>query len=221
MVLGGQGAPLVPIGDKLLFSEFDYCINLGGFANISTKIDNERIAYDICPVNIVLNHYVKTIGLDYDDEGKLASEGEVNLALLEKLDGLAFYEQLPPKSLGLEWVKDNILPLINAHESNLKNILRTFVEHIAIQISKSISGKSHGSVLMTGGGAYNAFLIKRIKELSENDIIMPSKEIIEFKEALIFGFLGVLRLRNEINCLQSVTGASKNHSSGNVCTPEN
>lgn len=219
VLLGGQGAPLVPIGDELLFSEYDFCINLGGFANISNKIKGERMAYDICPVNIVLNHYVKTIGLDYDDEGKLAEAGMVNFHLLEQLNALPFYKELPPKSLGLEWVHENIFPLINAYESNLNNVLRTFVEHIAIQISKSISAKPQGSVLITGGGAYNSFLIERIQTLAENKIVIPSKEIIEFKEALIFGFLGVLKLRNEINCLQSVTGASKNHSSGKVYMP--
>ncbi|WP_406684865.1 anhydro-N-acetylmuramic acid kinase [Seonamhaeicola sp. MEBiC1930] len=219
VLLGGQGAPLVPIGDTLLFSEFDYCINLGGFANISTNINEERIAYDICPVNIVMNHYVKSVGLDYDDNGKLASKGEVNVTLLEKLNRLSFYKELPPKSLGLEWVYDNVFPLINTNESNLNNILRTFVEHIAIKISESISSKPNSSVLITGGGAYNSFLIDRIKELSKNEIGIPSQEIIEFKEALIFGFLGVLKLRNEINCLQSVTGASKNHSSGYVFMP--
>ncbi len=216
--LGGQGAPLVPIGDELLFSEFDYCINLGGFANISTK-NYERLAYDVCPVNIVLNHYVRSVELDYDEDGKLASKGQVNLELLNRLNALSFYKELPPKSLGLEWVHDHILPLINSYKISLNDILRTFTEHIAIQVSKSISYKPQGSVLMTGGGAYNLFLVERIKEISENNIVIPSKEIVEFKEALIFGFLGVLRIRNEINCLKSVTGASQNHSSGNVCMP--
>ncbi|WP_248724102.1 anhydro-N-acetylmuramic acid kinase [Seonamhaeicola sp. ML3] len=217
--LGGQGAPLVPIGDKLLFSDYDYCINLGGFANISTEIDNERIAYDICPVNIVLNHYVKSIGLEYDDKGSLSASGDVNTVLLEALNELAFYKKPPPKSLGLEWVQENILPLIDKHERNLHNILRTFVEHIVIQIANSISGKPQSSVLITGGGAYHLFLMERIRELSGNDIIVPSNEIVEFKEALIFGFLGVLKLRDEINCLQSVTGAAKSHSSGKVYMP--
>lgn len=219
VMLGGQGAPLVPIGDELLFSEFDYCINFGGFANISSRIGNDRVAYDICPVNIVLNHYVKTLGLDYDDEGKVSKSGKVNDHLLEELNSLSFYKIEPPKSLGLEWVQKNVFPLINAHKLKVEDVLRTFVEHVAIQVSNVIKEKPSGSVFITGGGAYNKFLIERIKVLNRNKIVIPQRDIIEFKEALIFGFLGILKLRNEINCLQSVTGASKNHSTGVIFTP--
>ena len=213
--LGGQGAPLVPIGDELLFSEYDFCLNLGGFANISTEINNERIAYDVCPVNIVLNHYVKSFGFEYDDEGKIASSGNINFELLEQLNALSFYKEVHPKSLGLEWVSTNIFPLIDSFKIGVEDVLRTFVEHIATQIT-SILNKKEGSVLITGGGVFNKFLIERIKYFSNNEIIIPSNKIINFKEALIFGFLGVLKLRNEINCLKSVTGAEKNHSSGKI-----
>lgn len=214
--LGGQGAPLVPIGDKLLFSEYDFCLNLGGFANISTVLNNERIAYDICPVNIVLNHYAKLLGKEYDEDGILASVGHVNDFLLDALNQLDFYKKAYPKSLGLEWVKSQIFPLINTFKIEEKDILRTFVEHIAIQISKEINKKKNASVLISGGGAYNGFLIKRLKSFTGNKIVIPSKNIIEFKEALIFALLGVLRLRNEDNILKSVTGAIKNHSSGKI-----
>lgn len=217
--LGGQGAPLVPIGDKLLFSEFDFCLNLGGFANISTEFNEKRIAYDICPVNIVLNHYVKNLGVHYDDKGKIASGGEINEALLNKLNELEFYKKTYPKSLGLEWVDKHIFPLIDSFQLNVKDILKTFVEHIIIQLSNEINKKSNASVFVTGGGVYNDYLIKRLEYYSKNKIVIPSKDIIEFKEALIFGFLGVLKMRNEVNCLQSVTGASKNHSSGMVYIP--
>ena len=214
--LGGQGAPLVPIGDQLLFSGYDYCINLGGFANVSTKINNQRIAFDICPVNIVLNKYVQQLGFDYDDKGHLASEGKINQQLLKQLNALDFYKKLYPKSLGLEWVEQQIFPLIDQYDLTIKDILRTMVEHVAQQIAKITSQKINASVLLTGGGTYNDFLVERIKALTNNKIVIPSKEIIEFKEALIFGFLGVLKLREENNCLASVTGASKDHSSGNV-----
>ncbi len=217
--LGGQGAPLVPIGDKLLFPDFDFCLNLGGFANISTEIDSNRIAYDICPVNIVLNHYVKHLGFDYDDEGKIASTGEINLELFDELNKLPFYQKNYPKSLGLEWVKEKIIPLINTFNLEIKDVLRTFVEHIAFQISKEINNKNNASVLVTGGGAYNLFLMKRIISLTNNKIEIPSNQLVEYKEALIFGLLGVLKLRNEDNCLSSVTGAKKNHSSGVIFSP--
>ena len=216
--LGGQGAPLVPIGDELLFPEFDYCINLGGFANVSTKINNQRIAYDICPVNIVLNYYAKKLGVSFDDKGKIASKGIINNELFDKLNRLSFYKQSYPKSLGLEWVQSQMIPIIESQKIKINNILRTFVEHIAIQIVSEINAKG-STVLFSGGGVYNLFLMERIKTLSDCKIVIPSKEIIDYKEALIFGLLGVLKLRNEVNCLSSVTGAKNDHSSGVLFVP--
>ncbi|NNF82178.1 MAG: anhydro-N-acetylmuramic acid kinase [Flavobacteriaceae bacterium] len=219
VTLGGQGAPLVPIGDRLLFQDYDHCINLGGFANISYEKENQRIAFDICPVNIVMNHYCKSLGLDYDHGGKIASEGILNSGLLQELNSLEFYSNSPPKSLGLEWVNAKIIPLIDSYELKVKDVLRTFVEHIAIQISAVLM--KNGTTLITGGGAYNDFLISILQHYTNGKLVIPSKDIIEYKEALIFGLLGVLRMRNEINCLKSVTGASKDHSSGMIFHPEN
>lgn len=215
--LGGQGAPLVPIGDKLLFSEYDYCLNLGGFANCSFEKDGQRIAFDICPANIVLNKYAEKLGKDFDEDGKLAASGNLDEGLLEKLNALSFYDEKPPKSLGLEWVKKYIFSLLEASEISSEDILRTFTEHIAIQLAKQLAGNA--SVLITGGGAYNSFLIERLKKLALVEVVIPSPEIVEYKEALIFGLLGVLKLRGEVNCLASVTGASKNHSSGKIFYP--
>ena len=217
VVLGGQGAPLVPIGDELLFSNYDYCLNLGGFSNISFNKEGLRIAFDICPVNIVLNHYVNKLGLEYDESGKIASKGRLNNQLLEKLNSIGFYSEEPPKSLGLEWVKENIFPLIDGLETDVSVILRTFVEHVAIQISKVI--KDNNSVLVTGGGAFNSFLMNRIEVVSNSKIELPKTKLIDFKEALVFAFLGVLRFNGQVNCLSSVTGAKKNHSSGEVFLP--
>lgn len=217
---GGQGAPLVPIGDRLLFNDYDYCLNLGGFANISFESKNERIAYDICPVNIVLNHYVSKLGLDYDDKGQLASTGRLNEDLLCQLNELPFYNKTPPKSLGLEWVDRNVFPLIDDFNLQTHDILRTFIEHIAIQISKVLQEQG-SKVLVTGGGVFNEFLMHKIQWFSKSQIIIPKNDIVEFKEALIFGLLGVLKERNEVNCLKSVTGAKQNHSSGKLLIPKN
>ena len=216
---GGQGAPLVPIGDALLFSDYDYCLNLGGFANISTKINSKRIAYDICPLNIVLNHYVSKIDLQFDNKGKVASSGLVNLKLLKDLNDLEFYNLHPPKSLGLEWVKEKIFPLIDNFNLEIKDVLRTFVEHSAYQISKELNKTQNTTVLITGGGTYNSFLINRLNVLTDNKTVIPSQNLIEYKEALIFGLLGVLKLRGENNCLASVTGAARDHSSGEIYNP--
>ncbi|MBV7270252.1 anhydro-N-acetylmuramic acid kinase [Winogradskyella luteola] len=216
--LGGQGAPLVPIGDRLLFHQYDYCLNLGGFANVSYENNNEIVAYDICPVNIVLNHYVSKLKLEYDDKGRIASKGNINEDLLYRLNTLEFYQEVPPKSLGLEWVEAYVFSMIDSFNMQTENVLRTFVEHIAIQISQNLKIKD-SDVFVTGGGAYNEFLMSRLKNFSKSEIIIPKAAIVEFKEALIFGLLGVLRVRNEINCLKSVTGASINHSSGKILIP--
>lgn len=216
VTLGGQGAPLVPIGDRLLFSNYDYCLNLGGFANVSYEDNGKRIAYDICPVNIVMNPYANMHGLDYDANGEMARSGSIHKELLGELNGLQYYKQIHPKSLGLEWVQKEIFPLINKFNLDVRDVLRTFVEHIAIQIKACTSKKSISQILVTGGGVFNDFLIERIKDSSICQIVVPKDDVINYKEALIFGFLGLLRLRNEVNCLSSVTGASKDHSSGKL-----
>ncbi len=209
---GGQGAPLVPIGDALLFKAYDYCLNLGGFANISSENRGQRIAYDICPVNIVLNYYVNQLGLPYDNKGQLASQGEVHVPLFKKLNQLEYYSKSFPKSLGLEWVQSHVFPLMDSFKLDVKTILCTFIEHIAFQISKTIQPNT--KMLITGGGVFNTFLLDCLKKNCDAEIIVPGKKIIEFKEALIFAFLGVLKLRDDVNCLSSVTGAFQDHSSG-------
>ena len=214
--LGGQGAPLVPIGDRILFSDYDYCLNLGGFSNISFEENGKRIAFDISPVNTVLNFYANQLGLDYDDKGKNSRTGNVNLKLLNELNRLDFYKKKYPKSLGFEFVKETILPLIESYPIAIEDKMNTFTEHIAIQIAL-VFPKKENNLFITGGGAYNDFMIERVQfYLPETKIVIPERKIIEFKEALIFGLIGVLKLRNEINILSSVTGAKMDHSSGEI-----
>ncbi|TRX40021.1 anhydro-N-acetylmuramic acid kinase [Flavobacterium restrictum] len=214
--LGGQGAPLVPIGDRILFSDYDYCMNLGGFSNVSFEKNNQRVAFDISPVNTVLNFYANQLGLDYDDKGAISSTGSCNQTLLTQLNALDFYTQLPPKSLGFEYVKETVLPLIENFEIPINDKLNTFTEHVAIQIALALPTQT-GNLFITGGGAYNDFLIARIQfYLPKMTLIIPEKKILEFKEALIFALLGVLKLRGEINVLSSVTGVKWDHSSGNI-----
>ncbi len=216
LVLGGQGAPLVPIGDQLLFSSYDYCLNLGGFVNVSLVENEQRIAYDICPVNIVLNHYVNKLGLTYDDKGIIASSGRVDSAILMELNALSFYKKMYPKSLGYEFVLDSIFPILEKEEISIKNILCTFVEHVAIQIGKVLPDDSSKKLLITGGGVYNDFLIERIKKHTGVAIVIPDDDVVNYKEALIFALLGYLKDQGKNNCLASVTGASRDHSSGVV-----
>lgn len=217
--LGGQGAPLVPIGDRILFSEYDYCLNLGGFSNVSFEDTSKRIAFDISPVNTVLNFYANKLGLDYDDKGKIARSGKVNSDLLKELNALNYYKKSFPKSLGFEFVKEIVLPLIEKYSILIEDKMHTFIEHIALQTSLALPNKT-GKILITGGGAYNDFLIDRMQfHLPNIKIIIPDNKTLEFKEALIFALLGVLKLRNEINVLSSVTGAKKDHSSGNIFIP--
>ncbi|MBT0607500.1 anhydro-N-acetylmuramic acid kinase [Aequorivita echinoideorum] len=215
--LGGQGAPLVPIGDRMLFPEYDYCLNLGGFANCSFEKNGKRIAFDICPANIVLNKYAEKLGKDFDEDGDFARSGTIDDNLLRQLNSLKFYSENPPKSLGVEWVNKFIFPVLTASKLSEENILRTFTEHVAIQLANQFPEKA--SVLITGGGAYNSFLMERLKANTSVEIKIPQPEIVEFKEALVFGFLGVLKLRGENNCLASVTGAVRDHDSGKIFFP--
>lgn len=214
VLLGGQGAPLVPVGDRLLFANYTFCLNLGGFANISTEKNGIRIAFDICAVNTVMNFYAEKLGVAYDDGGKLAALGKIDQKLLKILDSLAFYQKSAPKSLGMEWVNEKVFPLIEKAQLSPINILTTYVEHVASQIVKTIGSNENQQVLVTGGGAYNDFLLKKIQEKTNTRLFIPEKKLVEFKEALIFGVLGVLKLRHEINVLSSVTGASHDHSAG-------
>jgi len=219
VVLGGQGAPLVPIGDKLLFPSFSHCLNLGGFSNISYDQRGIRIAYDICPVNLVLNHLASLEGLLFDAAGALARSGSVIPELLESLNRLDYYQKPPPKSLGKEWVEEMVLPLLHP-ASNIQHpasiLLRTFIEHIAIQVGRNTGTDPNQKVLVTGGGALNDFLIERIRAHTIPRVVIPDLLTVEFKEALIFAFLGLLRWRNEINILSSVTGASRDSIGGAI-----
>jgi anhydro-N-acetylmuramic acid kinase len=212
--LGGQGAPLVPIGDRILFSDYDYCLNLGGFSNISFEQNDKRIAFDISPVNTVLNFYANKLGLAYDDKGNIARSGETDLNLMEELDALSYYQKPFPKSLGFEFVKTIVLPLMESYDISIEDKMHTFIKHIAKQMAFALPERS-GKMLITGGGTYNDFLLESMQNyLPGMSLIVPDAKTLEYKEALIFALLGILKLRKEINILSSVTGAKKDHSSG-------
>ncbi|WP_144961526.1 anhydro-N-acetylmuramic acid kinase [Gillisia sp. Hel_I_86] len=217
--LGGQGAPLVPIGDQLLFAPYTYCVNLGGFANISTNKDGDRIAYDICAVNTVLNYYSEKLGKEYDDGGKIARSGKFDPDLYELLEALPFYKLNSPKSLGMEWVNSSILPILKSFEEDIPSIMNTYCQHIASEIAKNMKDDPNVEALFTGGGVFNNFLMELLQQKTTAKLSIPASEIVNFKEAVIFGFLGVLKLREEINVLSSVTGAEYDHCAGLVYEP--
>jgi anhydro-N-acetylmuramic acid kinase len=217
VALGGQGAPLVPIGDLLLFSEYEACLNLGGVANVSLKEGSGIRAFDICICNMALNYLASQRGLGYDEEGRLASQGQIIPSLYEELNALPYFKSTEPKSLGKEFFESAILPLLNLDKFSIEDLMCTCVQHAAFQISKTLNGVSN--VLITGGGAYNTALIKRIGQQCNCEVIVPDDATIQYKEALIFAFLGVLRMRNESNSLSSVTGASKDSCGGAIYLP--
>ncbi len=215
VALGGQGAPLVPVGDKYLFPFHTFCLNIGGFANISFDDSRgNRTAFDICPANFVLNLLAQELGKQYDENGDIARNGNINRNLLEQLDNIEFYKQSPPKSLGREFVEIYILTILNEYLIPTKDKLRTFIEHIANQIFISTKSIPTGTMLITGGGAHNSFLYQRIKDKIQHQVEKPTDQLVDFKEALVFAFLGVLRHIAEPNCLASVTGAKKNNIGG-------
>ncbi len=214
VLLGGQGAPLVPIGDKLLFGEFDACLNLGGFSNISYEDRGKRIAFDISPFNLILNSLAEKLGKNYDESGDWARSGNSIPGLLNQLNELEFYKSAPPKSLGIEFCNEFIFPLIENSSEKTKDLLATFTEHFALQISAILNQNQLKNVFITGGGAYNQFFIEQLKSKTFCEIIIPEKKLIEYKEALIFALMGMLKIENQPNVLSSVTGAKRNHSSG-------
>ena len=214
---GGQGAPLVPIGDKLLFGDYEMCLNIGGIANISYDDNGRRIAYDLCIANQALNYLANMNDLDYDKDGELARSGEVDHTLLKKLNNLPFFIQDPPKSMGREFFEANQKSLLQG--LSVPDMLATFVEHIALQISIPISLLPKGKILVTGGGARNKFLMERLQARTKHEVVIPEKEIIDYKEALIFAFLGLRRLEGKTNVLASVTGAESDSCSGRIWKP--
>ena len=212
VLLGGQGAPLVPVGDECLFGEYDFCLNLGGFANISYQPDEKRLARDICPVNIILNHLAAELDLPYDRDGFAGRSGNVSETLLKRLNSIDYYHTAGPGSLGREWMEYEFMPVIRDFNLPVTDTLRTLYEHISFQIARQI--RRGAKVLLTGGGAYNQFLVEKIREISRGNIIIPSSDLIEYKEALIFAFLGMLRIDERINCYASVTGATRDSCCG-------
>jgi len=219
VLYGGQGAPLVPIGDAYLFgNEADAFLNIGGFANISFVENGMMKAFDICPGNLPLNQLARSKGMNYDKDGLLAGKGELNYFLLDLLNSLDFYKENAPKSLGTEWLEQHFYPLLK-FDKDIENNLATVVEHIAVQIAKTLNDHQLNSVMITGGGAKNPFLIERLKRYFKGTIVLPSSQLIDFKEALIFALLGALYLEKEPNCLASVTGASKDVCGGVLHMP--
>ena len=215
VLTGGQGAPLVPYGDKHLFSENDYCINIGGIVNISNLKSKIITAYDVCPANIILNKYSRAMGLEYDKNGSIASKAKKINSLFNKLNNLGYYNIDGPKSLDIDLIEKEFFPLLKgyAHE----DILCTTIHHIAYQINKSLGSKNN-NVLLTGGGVFNTFLLKKIKSYNKlnNNFIVPNSDIVSFKEAIIFGYLGLLRYLNYENISKTVTGSKNSSSSGTI-----
>ena len=211
VALHGQGAPLVPIGDDLLFNEFSYCLNLGGIANLSHHQSGKRIGYDISICNMALNHLALKAGKPFDVDGNMAESGTVCLVMLDEMNDFQFLEKAPPKSLGIEQFLEFYMPILMKFEISVPDALATLVEHIALQISNCLNG---GTCLISGGGAHNRFLMDRLRSKTNCELILPDNDTINFKEALIFGLLGFLRLTHQANSLSSVTGASRDSIGG-------
>ena len=214
VALGGQGAPLVPIGDELLFGQYDACLNLGGIANISYRADGKRVAFDICPCNMALNRLAAMLGYPYDKGGVNARGGQVHTCLLHELDALEYYNASGPKSLGKEWFVEQFWPMVKAFIgvvpslTKVRDALATVSAHIAMQIGRVLEAQNIGTLLVTGGGAWNSFLIEQIGEYRPSTAItVPDALTVNYKEAIIFALLGYLRITGKVNTMASVTGA--------------
>lgn len=218
IAFGGQGAPIVPIGEKWLLPGYAYFLNIGGIANISVNAERYT-AFDVCPANRVLNLLANEAGQPYDAGGRMAASGKINAALLERLNNLEFYRQPPPKSLANDFGTGIVYPLIKDAGVSLPDALRTYTEHIAIQVRNAVPkpGIPHSSMLITGGGAFNEFLVNRLAVYMQEmgiETVVPEPGLVEYKEAMIMAFIGVLRWRQENNVLASVTGAVRDSIGG-------
>lgn len=208
VALGGQGAPLAPMGDDLLFPEYDACLNLGGFSNVSLMLEGKRIGYDICPTNTLLNWMARNhLQKPFDNMGEAGRPGNIDNHLLSNLNSLGFYQKDPPKSLGWEWNYENVIPILEKYNGSWEDLFRTVYEHIALQISLKIPNGKKKRILVTGGGAHNIFLLELLQQKISSKFVIPEKKIIDYKESLIFALLGILRIRNEVNVLSAATGA--------------
>lgn len=224
VAFGGQGAPIVPIGEKLLLKDFSMFLNLGGIANISFNLAGKYIAFDVCPANRVLNLVAGLANRQYDAGGQMASQGKVNKELLNKLGAFDYYKQSYPKSLANNFGTDEIFPLLQSSGLSHNDLLRSYVEHIVQQTKFAVADNyklptANHRLLVTGGGAFNDFLVERLKEelLPVGvEVVIPDENLIKYKEALIMGFIGVLRWRQEYNVLSSVTGAERDSIGGAV-----
>ncbi|TXH20878.1 MAG: anhydro-N-acetylmuramic acid kinase [Chitinophagaceae bacterium] len=221
VALGGQGAPIIPIGEKLLWSEYDFLLNIGGIANISIKKENSYLAYDICSANAILNHLANQVGKAYDEDGKIAASGTIHQALLQELNSLDFYQKNYPKSLANQFGWEMVLPIIQQYHLSPQDALHTYTVHIAEQIKNNIElhidNKNTSQFLITGGGALNTFLIDQIKDQLSHlniEVVVPDVQTIQFKEATVMALMAVLRWREENNVLSSVTGASRDSVGG-------
>lgn len=223
VALGGQGAPIVPVGEKLLLGNYSYFLNLGGIANLSVNNPEKYLAFDVCPANRVLNMLVREMGKEFDESGAIAATGTVHPPLLDELNGLEYYSMASPKSLSNDFGTDVVYPMIQQFDLSTQDELRTFTEHIALQIKGAIASVTtpvpigDKMLLVTGGGTFNHFLVERISEHLKEDnvaVAVPEEKLVNYKEALIMALLGVLRWREEYNVLSSVTGAIKNSING-------
>ena len=216
VALRGQGAPLVPIGDALLFGNYKSCLNLGGIANISFVKNNSRVAFDICFANMALNYFAQLAGSDYDHNGDWARQGSCNEELLNNLNELDFFKIKSAKSLGREYFENEFLQVIEKSTLQVGDILNTLANHIAFQIAAVLNENKLTDVFVSGGGTHNVFLMEMLKKYYKGKIIIPDAITINYKEALIFALLGYLRLHQQTNTLRSVTGAKHNSVGGAV-----
>lgn len=208
---GGQGAPLVPMCDAMLFNDYDVCLNIGGIANISFVNNGKRFGFDICGANQILNSIANKLNMPYDDGGNIAATGKINQSLLQALNADKFLNKSFPKSLDNAYVQKHFISILDNFNVSLQDQMATATEHIAQQVSNVIQYSFPDSkqlkILVTGGGAYNTTLVNRIATLCNTQIQLPSDSIIQYKEALAIALMGVLRWKQLPNFFPSVTGA--------------
>lgn len=225
MALGGQGAPLAPLADRWLLPSASFYLNLGGISNLAfLDRDQQFRSYDVSPCNQILNRLAMSLGLEYDESGKIAATGKLDQRLFNDLSQVSYYEQPYPKSMDNNWVQKVFWPYVAQSPISTQDKICTMTHHIAARIAEDIKNapitvQSLATIIPTGGGAYNDFLLLQLAQYLEGGsthykIERPSADWIEFKEAALMALMGFLLVNGITNVYSSVTGSSHDHVGG-------
>ena len=228
LALGGQAAPLVAYPDLLLYGEEGVrraLHNLGGISNV-TYLDgleaSRLLAFDTGPGNCLLDEAAARLGHSHDPAGSLARTGQINQEKLSSWLAHPFFSQPPPKSTGREvWRLDSLATEGMSAYDLLATLTELTAKSIANAYQQFLLPRGLDQVWIGGGGAYNQFLVERIRQALPVPVFTFEEKGLDsrVREALAFAVLGYLRFHQLPNVLSGVTGAKKDAVAGKLVLP--